>query len=222
MDFKGSDSLRLFWKGSHSINRNRERRPQLEYRFNEGKYAAINSDQIIIEGFEVERGLYEFENEMEIAETTLGSEWESGNWEADVKLLYQIEDYKPIDYFNVDFVKPDVDAAYELDSYLFPLVMIENGDSIDDSSQFALEDFAIRDRNRDERDAIGSVNVRLKNAFDNESLSLRFGVKSRRRDYDTFGETAYFSASSELPLSLADAELRNNGISLISLSLIHI
>ena len=216
LDFKGSESLRLFWKGSHSINRNRERRPQLEYRFNEGKYAAKNSDQIIIEGFEVERGLYEFENEIEIAETTLGSEWESGNWEADVKFLYQIENYKPIDYFNVDFVKPDVDAAYELDSYLFPLVMIENGDSIDDSSQFALEDFAIRDRNRDERDAIGSVNVRLKNAFDNESLSLRFGVKSRRRDYDTFGETAYFSASSELPLSLADAELRNNGISLIS------
>ena len=164
----------------------------------------------------MERGLYEYENEYEVAETTLGSEWEEGDWETDVKLVYQEDTYQPIDYYNVDFVSPDVDATYHLDSYLFPAVTIDNGGSIDDSSQFALEDFTIRDRNRGETDTIGSVNLRRKNAFGNEKLLLRIGAKSRQRDYGTFSETAYYGTSSELPLTLADAEWTDNGINLIS------
>ena len=216
LDLKANESLRFFWKGSHSLYRNHEKRPQLEYRFNKGTYATIDPNGASIEGFEVERGLYEFKNEYEVAETTLGSEWEEGDWETDVKLVYQEDTYQPIDYYNVDFVSPDVDATYHLDSYLFPAVTIDNGGSIDDSSQFALEDFTIRDRNRGETDTIGSVNLRRKNAFGNEKLLLRIGAKSRQRDYGTFSETAYYGTSSELPLTLADAEWTDNGINLIS------
>ena len=141
LDLKANESLRFLWKGSHSLYRNHEKRPQLEYRFNKGSYAAIDPNGASIEGFEVERGLYEYENEYEVAETTLGSEWEEGDWEADLKLVYQEDTYQPIDYFNVDFVSPDVDATYDLDSYLFPTVTIDNGGSIDDSSQFASRGF---------------------------------------------------------------------------------
>ena len=216
LDLKANESLRFFWKGSHSLQRNREKRPQLEYRFEKGTYAAIGPNGASIEAFEVERGLYEFKNEYEVAETTLGSEWEEGDWGADAKFVYQEDTHKPIDYFNVDFVSPGVDATYDLDSYLFPAVTIDNGGSIDDSSRFAIEDFTFRDRNRGEMDTIGSANLRWKNAFGNEKLSLRIGAKSRQRDFDTFSETAYYGASSELPLTLADAEWTNNGINLIS------
>ena len=217
LDLKVSESLRLSWKGSHSLFRNLEKRPQLEYRFNQGNYVSIDRNGGSIEGIEVERGYFEFENEYEVAETTFGADWTRGDWEADFRAVYQDDSYRPLDYFNIDFVNPDIDATYDLDSYLYPKVTIDNGTSIDDADLFVLEDVTYRDRRRAEIDTIGAANLKWNNAFGNDKLALRLGAKSRRRDNDTFNETSYYDDSAaDRPFALTDVEWADNGISFFS------
>jgi len=213
LDFKASDSLRFSWKGSHSLYRNHEKRPQLEFRFNKGDYVSINPSGASIENIEVERGYFEFENEFEVAETTFGADWTRGDWEANFKAVYQDDQYRPLEYFNIDFVNPDVDATYGLDSYVFPTVTLDKGTSIENASQFLLEDFTYRDRRRAEIDTIGAANLKWSNAFGNENLALRFGAKTRKRVNDSFNETSYYDDSaSGSPFALSDVEWANNGI----------
>lgn len=217
LDLKVSESLRLSWKGSHSLFRNLEKRPQLEYRFNQGNYVSIDPNGASIEGIEVERGYFEFENEYEVAETTFGADWTRGDWEADFRAVYQDDRYRPLDYFNIDFVNPDVDATYHLDSYLYPTITTDNGTSIDDADLFVLEDVTYRDRRRAEIDTIGAANLKWNNAFGTEKVALRLGAKTRRRDNDTFNETSYYDDSqADRPFALTDVEWPDSGISFFS------
>ncbi len=192
LDFKASESLRFFWKGSHSLYRNSEVLPHFEYRFNQGSYVSADDSGATIESAEVERGLYEFTTEYEVAETSLGGEWTEGDWEADFRIMYQDDQSSPLDYLNVDFVMSDADLAYTLDSYTFPEVTALDGTNLSDPSGYLFEDFTLRQRARMETDSITSANFKWSNAFGNERLSLRSGVKSRVRDSSTDNQSNYY------------------------------
>jgi len=193
LDFKASDSLRLFWKGSHSLFTNHETMPHYEYRFNKGRHVAADHSGGTVESAEVERGFYEFTSEYEVAETSIGGEWIEGDLEADFRILYQDDRITPLDYLNIDFVMPDADMRYILDEdYTFPTVVAENGTDFNDVSAFELEDFTLRERKRVENDSIGSANFKWKNAFGNEQLTLRAGFKTRIRDSVTNNNVGYY------------------------------
>lgn len=207
LDFKASDSLRLFWKGSHSLFTNHETMPHFEYRFNKGQHVAADSSGGTVESAEVERGFYQFTSEYEVAETSIGGEWIEGDLEADFRITYQDDRFTPLDYLNIDFVMPDADMRYILDDdYTFPTVVAENGTDFNDVSAFRLEDFTLRERKRVENDAIGSANFKWKNAFGNEQLTLRAGLKRRIRDSVTDNQTGYYDQySGEGEFTLASA-----------------
>ncbi len=192
LDLKASESLRFFWKGSHSLFQNQEAMPHFEYRFNKGTYISADDQGGLVESAEVERGFYEFKSEYEVAETSIGGEWIQGDLEADFRLMYQDDRFTPLDYLSIDFVMPDADLHYILDDYTFPTVIAQNGTDINEPSNFVLEDFTLRERARAETDSIGSANFKWKNAFGNEHLILRAGLKSRIRDSVTDNQTDYY------------------------------
>lgn len=192
LDLKASDSLRFFWKGSHSLYQNHETMPHFEYRFNKGTHVSADENGALVESAEVERGFYQFTSEYEVAETSIGGEWMEGDLEADFRIMYQDDRFTPLDYLSIDFVMPDTDLRYALDDYTFPTVVAENGADVNDPSNFLLEDFTLRERTRVESDSIGSVNFKWKNAFGNEQLVLRAGLKSRIRDNETNNQTNYY------------------------------
>lgn len=192
LDLKASDSLRFFWKGSHSLYRNHETMPHFEYRFNKGKHTFADENGGIVEAAEVERGFYEFESEYEVSETSIGGEWIEGDLEADFRIMYQDDRYTPIDYLNIDFVMPGADLVYGLEDYTFPAVNAVSGTDLNDASGFLLEDFTLRERKRVENDSIGSANFKWKNPFGNEQLALRAGLKTRMRDSITDNDTSYY------------------------------
>jgi len=206
LDLKASDSLRFFWKGSHSLYQNQETMPHFEYRFNKGKHVSADENGGRVESAEIERGFYQFKSEYEVAETSIGGEWIQGDLEADFRLMYQDDRFTPLDYLNIDFVMPDADLRYVLDDYTFPTVYTENGTDVNDASGFLLEDFTLRERRRVENDVIGSANFKWKNALGSEKLTLRAGLKSRIRENDTNNNTSYYNSYlGEGEFSLASA-----------------
>lgn len=196
LDIKASEALRLFWRGSYRNLVNREDRPHFEYRFNSGDYDAIDDDGANVSGIDIERGFHQFESEIELTETSVGGEWGRGDLEADFKLTYQDESSSPIDHLNLDFVMSDVDVRYDLENPRFPSVAITNNKGFRDTEAFDFEDFSMRDRRTNETDSIISSNLKWKNVFGNENLSIRFGVKSRIRDEEVDSESSYFDAYS--------------------------
>jgi hypothetical protein len=120
-----------------------------------------------------------FQTETELTESSIGGEWERGDLEADFKLTYQDESTSPIDHLNLDFVMSDVDVRYDIENPRFPSVTITNDKGFNNAEAFDFEDFSMRDRWSNETDSIVSSNLKWKNVFGNEHLSMRFGVKSR-------------------------------------------
>jgi len=207
LDLKVSEELHFFWRGSYRNLTNREERPHFEYRLNVGEYDVIDKDGANVSGVEIEQGFREAESEIELLESSIGGEWESGNLEADLKLTYQDESFSPIDHLNLDFVMSGVDVRYDLEDPKFPSIEITSDKGFSDAEAFVFEDFSIRDRRANETDSIVSSNFKWKNVFGNEHLAIRFGAKSRIRDeqinsessyYDTYSGTGVFSLASVL------------------------
>lgn len=192
LDVKASDAFRVFWRGSYRKMTNEENKPHYEYRFNQGTFDAIDEQGANVSGIEIERGFQAFEAETELVESSIGGDWEQGDWEADFKLTYQDERYAMLDHLNLDFVQSGVDIRYGLESPRFPTVSITNGKGFNDAEAYLFEDFSMRNDSSVESDAIASANFRWKHAFGNEHLSMRFGAKSRIRDEQANTDSSYY------------------------------
>ncbi len=192
LDYKVNDGLRLYLRGSHKGINSRSESPHYEYRLNRGEYVSVDDNGANVIGTEVERGLYLFEYDFEIIETSLGGEWSRGDFEGDFKYVYQEEEYTPLDYLNIDFVMDDVDIRYDYEDPQFPVTTITNGKSLQDAASFEFEDFLSRTRLNNENDAIIATNVKWKNAFGNEHLTMRFGAKQRARENERNYQVDYF------------------------------
>ncbi len=192
LDVKVSDALRLYWRGSYQTFTNEENKPHYEYRLKEGTYDAIDERGAHANNVEIEQGFHAFEAEEKLLESSIGGEWERGDWEADFMLTYQDERYAMLDHLNLDFVQSGVDVRYDLDNPLFPTTTITNGKEVDDAEAYLFEDFSIRNGRSNETDTIAASNVRWNHAFGNEHLSMRFGLKSRVRDEQTKTDSSYY------------------------------
>lgn len=196
LDYKLSDTMRLFWKGSYSSLLIDNSLPHFEYRFKEGDFTAIDANGANVENAEVELGIYAYEYEREELETSIGGEWDHGDLQADFRLMLLEQDHTPIDYINLDFVASGVDLRYDLEDARFPTVAITNDKDFYDTDAYRFEDFTFSERINRESDSVASANFKWRNAFGSERLNLRFGLKGRVRDDLVDSEASYYEGYS--------------------------
>lgn len=192
LDFKASDDLRFFWKGSYQLFNNAESMPHVEYRLKDGDYVALDDNGGHVVGATIEQGLYQFESEYEEWEGSFGGEWDKGDLQADFRVQYMKESFTPVSYLNTDFVMSDVDVRYDLEDPRFPTLSITNDADYSDASAYVFEDATFRERVNDESETLFSSNVRWRNAFGNERMTLRMGLKSVTQDDLSGGESSYY------------------------------
>jgi TonB-dependent receptor len=192
LDFKVRDELRFHWRGSYRNLKTHSELPHYEYRLSKGKYESVDANGGNVSGALVERGNHGYDSEREQIESSIGADWDSEHWEADLKFTYQDAQYTPIDYYSMDFVQTDVDLRYDIQDHRFPQVAATDGKDLFNPENFHLEDFMERDRIDDESDTIVSSKVKRKDLFGSEYFSLRMGLKSRARDNVLSYESAYY------------------------------
>lgn len=192
LDFKASEDLRLFLKGSYQLFNNAETMPHIEYRLKDGDHVALDANGGNVVGATIEQGLYQFESEYEEWESSFGGEWDRGDFQADFRVQHMKESFTPITYLNADFVMSDVDLRYDLEDPKFPTFAITNGADYNDSDAYVFEDATFRERINDETETLLSSNFKWRNAFGNERMILRLGMKSVTQDDLSGGESAYY------------------------------
>ena len=215
LDYRASDTLRLFWKGSYHFLSNRENLPHLEYRLKDGDYVELDASGANVENAQIEQGLYAFDSEYEEMETSIGGEWIKGDLQADFRVMYAQEEFTPQEYINIDFVMPDVDLRYDIEDPRYPTIAITNGRDYQDASNYAFEDFTSRERIKDESETMVSTNFKWRNPFGNEHLTMRFGMKSQVQDDLVDSETSYYEGYAGDSVFNLDSVLSQEASSLV-------
>ena len=188
LDYKLSDYIHLYVRNTAEFTDYYTAFNVNKYRFFRGDYVSVDSQGGNVENADVRNSIWRYDTRSDEMESTLGGTYEKNNLLIDFKFTTKDDEVEYLNYFTADFVQDDVDMRYDLIDPKFPITTVTNDRDLDDLSQFEFEDLVDRYFLGDESDTIGALNVKLDDLFEKRNAFIKFGYKTRKRDYNRITE----------------------------------
>ncbi len=182
LEHRRGGAHRLYLRSQFENRKGSDTYLRLLHRIGRGEIVALESTVATVRNAEAERTLWDYEERRDRVRVLVGGESKGAKSRFDYSYYFSKWKRERTGMINPLFRREGVDYSYVLNDTAFPIVSVDNGGDLSDSSSFSFAETSNRDSVSEDHDHVVEMNYERRFAIGDTSAELKLGGVFRRKE----------------------------------------